>query len=110
MKNTSPDISHRLGKLEKEIAVWKTVSLLLVLFIIVLTILAAYLGAQAKTIPWVIEVTEQGEATYYPDAVKLLYDWEPTDTTQRYFLMKYIQNLRGVSIDNNVNQTNVLDV
>ena len=110
MKNTSPDISHRLGKLETEIAVWKTVSLLLVLFIIVLTTLAAYLGAQAKTIPWVIEVAEQGEATYYPDAVKLLYDWEPTDTTQRYFLMKYIQNLRGVSIDNNVNQANVLDV
>ena len=69
MKNTSPDISHRLGKLEKEIAVWKTVSLLLVLFIIVLTTLAAYLGAQAKTLTWVLEVTEQGEATYYPDAV-----------------------------------------
>lgn len=110
MKNSSPDISQKIRRLEKEITVWKTIAFLLVLFIIVLTILAAYLGSQAKTIPWVIEITEEGEATYYPDAVKLLYDWEPTDTTQRYFLMKYVQNLRGVSLDNNVNQANVLDV
>lgn len=110
MKNSSPDISQKIGRLEKQIAVWKTISFLLVLFIVILTILAAYLGAQAKTIPWVIEITEEGDTTYYPEAVKLLYDWEPTDTTQRYFLMKYVQNLRGVSIDNNVNQANVLDV
>lgn len=104
------NIGDMLGRLGREVVRWKTVSAMLACFAIVLAVLAAYLGAQAKTIPWVIEITEQGEATYYPDAVKLLYDWEPNDTTQRYFMMKYIQELRGVSTDNYVNQANVLDV
>lgn len=109
MKRTD-DISDRLGRLEKEVVRWKTVAMMIACFTLVLAVMAAYLGAQAKTVPWVIEVTEEGNATYYPDAVKLLYDWTPNDTTQRYFIMKYVQNLRGISTDNYVNSNNILDV
>lgn len=82
----------------------------LVAFIVILIGICAYLGTLPKSVPWVIELTQDGEATYYPDAVKLLEDWSPNETTQRYFMMDYVINLRSVSTDNYVNKDNAQQV
>lgn len=82
----------------------------LVAFIVILIGICAYLGTLPKSVPWVIELTQDGEATYYPDAVKLLENWSPNETTQRYFMMDYVINLRSVSTDNYVNKDNAQQV
>ena len=84
----------------------KTAIICLVLFVAVLGLLCVYLGSLPKSVPWVIEITEDGNATYYPDAVKLLEDWTPNDATQRYFMIDYVTRMRSVSTDNYKNQEN----
>lgn len=98
---TASDI---LGHYELVNKLQKAVIGCLIAFIVILIGVCAYLGTLPKSVPWVIELTQDGEATYYPDAVKLLDQWSPNETTQRYFMMDYIINLRSVSTDNYVNK------
>jgi len=91
-------------------AVWRCAA---ISFIVVSGCLAAidvYLAQLPKRVPYVIEVTPDGEARYYQDAVKLLEDWTPNESTQRYFMAHYIQDLRSVSSDNYENKRKVQSV
>lgn len=102
-KGSASDI---LGHLRTVNMLQKTAIICLVLFVAVLGLLCVYLGSLPKSVPWVIEITEDGNATYYPDAVKLLEDWTPNDATQRYFMIDYVTRMRSVSTDNYKNQEN----
>lgn len=102
--------ADKLGRYKRIISLQRVALVCLILMIAALSGIAMYLGSLPKSVPWVIELTPDGEATYYPDAVKLLEDWTPNDATQRYFMVRYVQNLRGVSTDNYVNQANAIDV
>lgn len=99
-----------LGKLEVKVAVQKAIIVLIAAVALLLLLACVYLGSQAKTIPYVIELTPDGNATYYEDAVKLLDNWEPNDATQRYFMVNYVTKLRTVSSDNYQNKENVQDI
>ena len=85
---------------------------MIVEFIVILILagLALYLGTLPKTVPWVVELTSDGEATYKADVVSQLASWSPSDATQRYFISQYITQLREVSTDNNVNKSNAQSV
>lgn len=96
--------SDVLGHYELVNKLQKVVIGCLIAFIIILIGICAYLGTLPKSVPWVIELTQDGQATYYPDAVKLLDQWSPNETTQRYFMMDYVINLRSVSTDNYINK------
>lgn len=87
-------------------------SIMIVEFIVILILagLALYLGTLPKTVPWVVELTSDGEATYKADVVSQLASWSPSDATQRYFISQYITQLREVSTDNNVNKSNAQSV
>ena len=100
-ENSSAD---KLGRYRKIIALQRVALVCMVLTIAALGGIAMYLGSLPKSVPWVIELTPSGEATYYPDAVKLLEDWTPNEATQRYFMASYVEHLRGVSMDNYVNR------
>ena len=106
-ENSSAD---KLGRYRKIIALQRVALVCMVLTIAALGGIAMYLGSLPKSVPWVIELTPSGEATYYPDAVKLLEDWTPNEATQRYFMASYVEHLRGVSMDNYVNRENAIDV
>lgn len=96
--------SDVLGHYELVNKLQKVVIGCLIAFIVILIGVCAYLGTLPKSVPWVIELTQDGQATYYPDAVKLLDQWSPNETTQRYFMMDYVINLRSVSTDNYINK------
>lgn len=96
--------SDVLGHYELVNKLQKVVIGCLIAFIVILIGICAYLGTLPKSVPWVIELTQDGQATYYPDAVKLLDQWSPNETTQRYFMMDYVINLRSVSTDNYINK------
>lgn len=87
-------------------------AILIVEFIMVIIMagLAVYLGSLPKEIPWVVELTSDGEADYKADVVTALSEWSPSDATQRYFVSHYIEELRSVSTDNNVNKENANSV
>lgn len=110
MSKEKGGVSDVLGRYETTIRLQKAVIFCLVFAVIIVTAICVYAVSLPKSIPWVIELTPQGEATYYPDAVKLLEDWTPNDASQRYFMLKYVRDLRGVSTDNYRNQEAAGDV
>lgn len=83
-------------------------AIMIVEFIVILILvgLTLYLATLPKKVPWVVELTEDGEATYQADVVSTLSAWSPSEATQRYFISHYIEELRSVSTDNNVNKEN----
>lgn len=99
-----------LGRYELIMKLQKVVIVCLTVFLLVLAGLSAYLGSLPKSVPWVIELSRDGQATYYPDAVQLLENWTPNDATQRYFMRDFVQRMRTVSIDNYRNQENAASV
>lgn len=110
MREDKGNASDILGHYEVVMKLQKAVIGCLVAFIVILIGICAYLGTLPKSVPWVIELTQDGQATYYPDAVKLLENWSPNETTQRYFMMDYVINLRSISTDNYVNKDNAQKV
>lgn len=103
-------VSDQLRRYRKVIALQTVAIVCLLVAIAAISGVAMYLGSLPKSVPWVIELTPEGEATYYPDAVKLLEDWTPNESTERFFMAEYIEHLRGVSTDNYINRANAIDV
>lgn len=110
MRDISESTADKLGRYRIIMSLQKVVIICMAIFIVILIGISAYLGSLPKSVPWVIELTQDGQATYYPDAVKLLEDWTPNDATQRYFIKDFITRMRTVSIDNFQNQENAATV
>lgn len=110
MAKKSSSTADRLNYLESIIKTQKVIILMELVLIMGLMILSAYLGSLPKTVPWVIELSADGEAHYISNVESQLSVWTPSDATTRYFISHYVQSLRSVSTDNNVNKENVADV
>lgn len=106
IKRRRESASDRIGRLEIKVRLQKALIVFLFVSCLALFFADIYLARLPKSLPYVIELTPQGEATYYPDAVKLLDSWEPNDATQRFFIADYITKMRSVSIDNYINRQN----
>lgn len=108
----TPPVSATARMLHLEIVtkMQKGIIVCLVAVVGVLFIVNAYIAQLPKRVPYVIEISDTGEAKYYENAVKLLDRWTPADSTQRYFLAHYITDLRSVSSDIYQNKTNVASV
>lgn len=109
-KRKSSSTSDRLNYLESIIKTQKIIILLEFVAVLGLLLLCAYLGSLPKTVPWVIELSADGEAHYISNVESQLSVWTPSDATTRYFISHWIQSLRSVSTDNGVNKENVSDV
>lgn len=108
--NSKKGAADEIQRLNWIIKIRTVVMLFEFIVIIILAGLSAYLFSLPKKVPWVVELTSDGEATYKADVVTALSEWTPSDATQRFFISKYIQELRGISTDNNVNKQNVQSV
>lgn len=104
--NSKKGAADEINRLNWVIKLRTAVMIVEFVMILILAALSLYLGTLPKKIPWVVELTEDGEATYQADVVTALSNWSPSDATQRYFISHYIEDLRGVSTDNNVNKEN----
>lgn len=107
---TTENYQDMVKRLNKKNAILSGMVIILLIFSLALLLLSGYLGSQVKRVPYVIELTSDGKATYYENAVKLLEDYTPSTITQKYFIMHYVINMRTVSSDNFVNIDNVDDV
>lgn len=75
-------------------------SLILSVFLLIALV---YLALKPKTeIPYVVEITTDGDVRYVKDAVTTLSSWTPSQSTTMHVLRDYIINLRGVSSDRSV--------
>lgn len=110
MAKKSSSTADRLNYLESIIKTQKVIILMELVVIMGLMLLSAYLGSLPKTVPWVIELSADGEAHYISNVESQLNVWTPSDATTRYFISHYVQSLRGVSTDNSINKENVADV
>lgn len=106
-KNTA---AETIARYKQAVAKRTAILIFCAIIIAVLSALTFYLGSLPKKIPYVIELSSDGEAYYYADVVEALSNWTPSDATQRYFISHYVMALRGVSSDNNVNKENASSV
>lgn len=106
-KNTA---AETIARYKQAVAKRTAILIFCAIIIAVLSALTFYLGSLPKKIPYVIELSSDGEAYYYADVVEALSNWTPSDATQRYFISHYVMALRGVSSDNNVNKKNASSV
>lgn len=60
-----------------------------------------------KSQGYVIEVAADGSTTMNSDAISLLEDWTPASETIQHFLGEFINELRSVSSDPQIVQTNI---
>lgn len=95
---------------EIKVKMLKIVCAILLIFIILLLAAAVYFAGLPKTVPWVVELTPQGEVDYQLDSISLRENWSPNDATQRYFISHYVINLRSISTDDYVIRSAVNDV
>lgn len=102
--------AETIARYKQTIAIRTAVAVVLAVVVVVLAALAFYLGALPKKMPYVIELSSDGEAYYHANTVDLLRDWTPSDATQRYFISRYVSDLRSVSIDNYVNKDHASSV
>lgn len=98
------NVVNVLGNYKIQIKIHKTIILLLSIFCVALVLSCLYLNSVPKQIPWVIELTTEGEERYRENEIYALTGWTPEDATQRYFMTQFIQDLRTVSVDNYQNQ------
>lgn len=108
--NSRKGAADEIQRLNNVIKVRTAILIVEFIMVIIMGGLAIYLGSLPKEIPWVVELTSDGEADYKADVVTSLSEWSPSDATQRYFVSHYIEELRSVSTDNNINKENANSV
>lgn len=109
-----PDTTKKEENL-KGILVQKTFTIhLLKILLVTMCIVAASLlvalvivANLPKSQGYVIELTPDGAVSYNTDAITLLDNWSPKDNTINYFLRSFITQLRSVSSDPQVVQSNI---
>jgi type IV secretory pathway TrbF-like protein len=69
----------------------------------------AYLGAQPKTVPHIVEVDKLGAARYAGPAGQSGRDYKPSEASLRYHLRRFIDATRTLSSDPAVVKRNWLD-
>lgn len=108
--NSKKGAADEIQNLKWRIKICQAIIIVEVITIILLAGVSIYFGKLPKTTPWVVELTSDGEATYYADVVSALNSWSPSEATQRYFISHYISDIRSVSQDNNINKANANSV
>lgn len=72
-----------------------------------LLVVNAIIAGYPKSVGYVIEITPEGKASYIPDAVKVIDEWDPNVNTKNYFLREFITQLRSVSSDPQIVDANI---
>lgn len=96
-----------LAQKQQKATVAATAAVIFMITSVILFIGLLIVANYPKSQGYVIELTPEGEATYNPDSVTLLEDWEPKDNTINYFLRSFITELRTVSSDPQIVQQNI---
>lgn len=102
--NSQKGAADEINRLKWLIKIRSAIIIVEFLAILILGGLALYFGTLPKTLPWVVELSNEGDAIYRGDVVKTLNEWSPSDATQRYFISRYVSEMRSVSTDNNINK------
>lgn len=110
LSNKQKSTSDVLKQYQNVISMQKIVIFMLLGFLVVMFLAVVYISRMPKTVPWVVELSTDGESTYIGDATSVLKTWSPADSTTRYFLTHYVKSLREVSTDNYVNRDNATDI
>lgn len=93
-----------------KVALYKAFIFILILIIIALVIALTIVANYPKSLPYVIELTPEGAATYRSDALKLLNNWTPKKSTTYYFLREFLKNMRTSSIDKEITKSQLIKV
>ena len=91
---------NRIGSSVIQAYNWRKIALLLAIIILVLVVGLILSNMQAKFIPYIVEVSDLQVTNIAPATHK----YQPKDTQIKHYLIKFVEKIRGLSIDNEVNK------
>lgn len=107
-ENNKPSKMEDIIASSKKIAIiYKTISITLGLICLFLMITILIIAGYPKSQGYVIEIASDGSASLNSDAITLLENWTPAEETKQHFLSNFITELRSVSSDPQIVQTNI---
>lgn len=109
-KHQSEAYTDLVGSQKRRIAVLRLTTIMLAIFSTGLLIALVIVASYPKSVPYVVELTPEGESRYVPDAIAVMDGWKPKESTERYFLSDFVTRLRTVSSDREVTRQNLLKV
>lgn len=92
---------NRMGTYVLQSRNWRIASFILLFIVLALVSLVFYLSGQSKHIPYIVEL-ESGEVSKISKLTDSRYT--PSDTHMRYHLGAFIEKIRSLSIDHQVNK------
>lgn len=101
---------NRIGSVAVQAKNWRLATFATLLFIAMPAVGGMiYLGQQPKTVPVVVEVAQDGGATYRGDISRRMDQYQPSDASIKYNLTRFVQDTRIISSDAGVVKSNWLD-
>ena len=105
-KHTDEKINKRINA-----AFYKGISYALIAITVIEAFLIIVISSQKTTnIPYVIEINRDSEVKYIKNAVSTLKDWEPSSAITIKTLSDYLESLRGVSVDENIQKKRIRNI
>ena len=99
-----------VSRLSVKAALWRTFSVFLLLIVALMAGIICYIGSRPRQ-GYVVEVSaSSGQVYLNPNGLYSAEDYEPNDLIKRRILSTFIENLRSVSTDRNVNSKRLLSV
>lgn len=92
---------------DKRILIHKIINITLVVICLLQMAMILVISNYPKSQGYVIEVAADGSTTMNSDAISLLENWTPASETIQHFLGEFINELRSVSSDPQIVQTNI---
>ncbi|NTW15848.1 MAG: type IV secretion system protein [Syntrophaceae bacterium] len=109
-KRASQEWDNRIGRTEVQAKNWRLATFATLIFVAMPSVGGLiYLGAQPKMVPHIVEVAQDGGATYRGSIGMQWERYKPSDPSIKYHLTRFIQDTRMISSDAGVVKENWLD-
>lgn len=72
------------------------IEIMLAIVIALLCVLVIKTGKEAYSVPQILEISNEGEGTWYQEPIKLFYNYIPTDECYKKTLKKFVRGFRMV--------------
>lgn len=109
-KRAQAEWDSRIGTTEVQAFNWRMATFATLLFVAFPSICGMiYLGSQPKVVPHIIEIAQDGGATYRGPIGKHWDQFKPSDPSIKYHITRFIHDTRTISSDPAVLKENWLD-
>jgi type IV secretion system protein VirB5 len=109
-KRAKQEWDERIGDAAVQAKNWRLATFAVLLFVAMPSLIGlAYVGSLPKQVPHIVEVAEDGSATYRGAIGKSWAEYTPSAASVKYHLQRFVQSTRMISSDKAVIKRNWID-